>query len=157
MRWSVGTEETPGGAEGWENIYPTLSQAKPGLVGALTARAEAQVVRLAVNYALWDGSALIGPDHLLAATAVWKYCDASVRYIFGDKIGDPIADTILVALKNAHPQGLTRTEVRDLFTRNAPAGAIATALQELETLGLTTWRRHGTNGGRPAELWTYQP
>lgn len=157
VRWSWGTTENPGGAEGWEKIYAALSEAKPGLVGALTARAEAQVVRLAMNYALWDGSALIGPAHLMAATAVWTYCEASVRYIFGDKIGNPIADTILAALRTAHPEGLSRTDIRDLFARNAPAGGVATALQELEALGLATMCRHRTNGGRPTEVWTYQP
>jgi hypothetical protein len=31
----------------WERVYPSLSEGKPGLFGAATARAEAQVVRLA--------------------------------------------------------------------------------------------------------------
>jgi hypothetical protein len=157
VRWSTGTPGNPGSAEGWEEIYPSLSEAKPGIVGALTARAEAQVVRLAMTYALLDGAALIEPAHLLAAIAVWTYCAASVRYIFGDKVGNPVADTILVALKNAYPHGLTRTEIRDLFARNASPGAVATALQELATIGLATVPRPGTNGGRPAEVWMYQP
>jgi hypothetical protein len=145
--WSSGTAEVPGGAEGWNQVYEILSKARPGLVGALTARAEAQVIRLALIYALWDGAEVINPDHLMAAVAVLDYCEASVRYVFGDKVGNPVADTILGALKNAYPQGLTRTEIRDLFVRNAAAGAVATALQEMLGLGLVTMIRRGANRG----------
>jgi hypothetical protein len=45
--------------EMWIAKYPTLSAEKPGLFGALTARAEAQVVRLSLIYALLDKSPLI--------------------------------------------------------------------------------------------------
>jgi hypothetical protein len=142
------------GAEGWKSIYDTLSEAKPGLAGALSARAEAQIIRLSLVYALWDGSASIEAAHLMAATAVQDYCEASVRYVFGEKIGNSVADTILAALKNAFPEGLTRTEIRDLFARNAEAGAVATALQELQSLGRTTMTRRLNNRGRPTEIWT---
>ena len=30
----------------WAQVYPTLSEGKPGLLGAITARAEAQVLRI---------------------------------------------------------------------------------------------------------------
>src|SRR4051812_2315968 len=46
---------SPAAADGWVRIYPDLSADRPGLLGSLTARAEAQVVRLATIYALWDG------------------------------------------------------------------------------------------------------
>jgi hypothetical protein len=157
VQWSTGDAENPGGLEGWKQIYPGLSGAKPGLIGALTARAEAQVIRLAMVYALWDGSALMEPPHLMAALAVQTYCEASARYVFGDKIGNPIADTILAALRNAYPEGITRTEIHALFVRNAPAGSIATALQDLQSLGRATMTRRQVNGrGRPAEIWTYR-
>ena len=38
----------------WEAVYPTLSAPQPGLLGAVTARGEAQTVRLALIYALLD-------------------------------------------------------------------------------------------------------
>lgn len=157
MQWSTGGAENPGGREGWKQIYSGLSEAKPGLIGALTARAEAQVVRLAMVYALWDGSTLIEPPHLMAALAVQNYCETSARYVFGEKLGNPIADTILTALRNAFPDGLTRTEIRDLFDRNAPPGAIATALQDLQSIGRATMTRRQANGrGRPTEVWSYR-
>src|SRR4029077_10678270 len=39
----------------WVRIYDSLSEAHPGLLGAITARAEAQTIRLALIYALLDG------------------------------------------------------------------------------------------------------
>jgi hypothetical protein len=144
------------GAEGWVAIYEQLSEGRPGLFGALTARAEAQVVRLAMTYALWAGSKLMTLDHLTAALAVWKYCEASVHYIFGDSLGNPVADTILAALKNAGSGGLTRTEISGLFSKNESSGHISLALKDLAGLGLATTRRRTSNGaGRPAEIWTY--
>jgi hypothetical protein len=144
------------GAAGWEAIYEKLSEGRPGLFGALTSRAEAQVVRLALNYALWDGVSRIGLDHLMAAQAVWKYCETSARQIFGDRLGDPIADTILTALKNAGTTGLTRTDISGLFSKNASAGQIALGLQELANLRLATMKREPGNGaGRPTEFWAY--
>ena len=43
----------------WRAAYEALSTGRPGLAGALTGRAEAQVVRLSVLYALLDLSAVI--------------------------------------------------------------------------------------------------
>lgn len=145
------------GREGWAANYSRLSAAHPGLFGALTARAEAQVIRLAMIYALWDGSSVMTIDHLQAAQAVWNYCEASVRYIFGDSLGSLVADTILAALKSAGPDGLTRTDISGLFSRNESSGHITLALEELLKLGLATKRRGATNGaGRPSEIWAYK-
>jgi hypothetical protein len=146
------------GREGWAAIYEQLSEGKPGLVGALMARAEAQVLRLALTYALWDGSELITLDHLTAAMAVWVYCEASIHYIFGDSLGDPVADAILAALKRAYPDALTRTEISYLFSRNESAGRIARTLEELARLGLAMMQGVSPNGaGRPPEAWAYTP
>src|SRR5260221_1207358 len=54
----------PDAAEAWAIIYPDLSADRPGLLGSLTARAEAQVVRLATLYALCEGSDCISLGHL---------------------------------------------------------------------------------------------
>src|SRR5262249_33228771 len=40
----------------WAKIYPELSEGKTGLLGAITARAEAQVLRLSGLYAVLDCS-----------------------------------------------------------------------------------------------------
>ena len=73
----------------WKQVYAELSEGKPGLLGAVTARAEAQVMRLACLYAILDLSELIKLDHILAGLSVWNYCEQSARYIFGESLGDP--------------------------------------------------------------------
>lgn len=109
---------------GWEAVYPTLSDGHAGLLGAVLSRAEAQVLRLALIYALLDGVGAIDAPHLLAALAVWDYCEASARYLFADDVGDPTADTILRGLRQAGGAGLTRSDLHSLFFRNASAPEI---------------------------------
>ncbi len=47
---------TNSAADHWAAVYPELTQDRPGLLGAATARAEAQTLRLALTYALLDGA-----------------------------------------------------------------------------------------------------
>jgi hypothetical protein len=54
----------------WAKVYPGLSEGKPGLLGAITARAEAQVLRLSMIYALLDFSNVVRVEHLKAALAL---------------------------------------------------------------------------------------
>jgi hypothetical protein len=135
----------------WHQVYEELSEGKPGLLGAAIARAEAQTMRLAVIYALLDQSDTIGLEHLDAALAVWAYAEASALWVFGDTLGDPVADTTLSALR-ATPAGMTRTEINALFARNRAAGDIEAALASLARLGLAHMTKE-TTGGRPAERW----
>lgn len=137
----------------WHQVYPNLSEGKPGMFGAVTSRAEAQVMRLACVYALLDLSATIRVEHLKAALALWTYCESSARYVFGTSLGDRLADEILSALRAA-PAGLTRTGIRDLFARNKSAEQIARALGLLLHAGLVR-REQVPTGGRPSERWVY--
>ena len=116
--------------QAWDRLYPALSAARPGLLGSMLARSEAQVSRLAFVYAALDGSEQVEVDHLRAATALWEYCEKSVEFIFGNKLGDAAADRILSALRDK-PEGLTRTEISDLFGRNLGADRIDRGLQTL--------------------------
>ncbi|HXJ13345.1 MAG TPA: DUF3987 domain-containing protein [Candidatus Limnocylindrales bacterium] len=136
----------------WRGVYEKLSAGKPGLFGSVTGRAEAQVVRLSLIYALLDSSPQIREEHMLAALAVWDYCEASARYIFGDALGHPDADRIRNALV-ANPEGLTRTEIRDFFGRHKTEPQIDTALALLSDSDLAR-RETISTGGRPIELWT---
>jgi hypothetical protein len=138
----------------WRAVYKKLSDAKPGLMGAMLGRSEAQVVRLSMIYALLDKSEVIRLAHLKAALALWQYCEASTRYIFGDRLGDQTADTILEALRNS-PAGLTRTDISALFGRHKPTQEVARGLGVLAGLGLATFVREETEG-RSTERWTAQ-
>jgi hypothetical protein len=136
----------------WREVYRELSDPKPGLMGAMLGRAEAQVLRLSMVYALMDTSALVCLPHLKAALALWEYCERSAKYIFGDALGDPTADTILQALRNS-PGGLTRSDISALFSRHKPASDIARALSVLASLGLAVSQPEQTDG-RSTERWT---
>ncbi|NJL26518.1 MAG: DUF3987 domain-containing protein [Thermoanaerobaculia bacterium] len=135
----------------WAKIYPQLSEGKPGLLGSMIGRAEAQTMRLACIYALLDRSAIVRVEHLMAALCLWEYCEASARWTFGDALGDPIADEILRALKNC-PEGLTRTEIRDLFGRHEGRERLNRALGLLLEQGLAKVTQNRTEG-RPSERW----
>jgi hypothetical protein len=135
----------------WAVVYHDLSAAKPGLLGAVIARAEAQTIRLALIYALLDGADEIDLPHLEAALAVWEYCELSAVHIFGDAIGDPVADEILRALQNT-PGGMTRTDINGLFGRHQSSERIGVALQLLATKGRARPETRQTSG-RPSEIW----
>jgi hypothetical protein len=136
----------------WMAVYGTLSRDRDGLLGAVTARAEAQVVRLALVYALLDGQPDINERHLAAALAVWEYCEASAAYIFGELLGDPVADELLRALQQAGPEGMTRTAIRDLFGRHQSSDRTRAALRLLATKGRARMAQDQTKG-RPSETW----
>ncbi len=136
----------------WYAIYPSLSEGKPGLLGAMTARGEPQVMRIATIYALLDCSTEIRKEHLLAGIACWQYAESSARWIFGDRLGDPVADEVLRLLRTS-PEGLTRTEMRDLFGRHKSAGQITAALTALAEHHHARRSSEASDGGRPVERW----
>ena len=140
-----------GARANWQAVYPELSEGKPGLLGAVISRAEAQVMRLACLYALQDMSMVVTQDHLTAALAVWEYCEASARYIFGQRLGDPLADELCAALRK-HVNGMTRTEIRDWFGRHRKAHEIDRGLTLLAKQGLAR-QVENQSGGRPIERW----
>lgn len=137
--------------ERWRDIYAELSEAQLGLFGAVTSRAEAQVVRLSLIYALLDCAGTIQPQHLEAALAVWRYCEASAAHIFGKATGSALADDIDRALRGAR-NGLTRAELRERYQRNRSSEEIGFALDLLARHGRAVMAREDT-GGRPAERW----
>jgi len=135
----------------WHAVYPTLSEGRPGLLGAITSRAEAQVTRLALLYAVLDEVEEIRRPHLEAALAFWRYCEGSAAFLFGLALGNPDAERILKALRE-QPEGLTRTEINALFGHNAPAERVREALRLLLTSGRATCLKEATRG-RPVERW----
>ncbi len=136
----------------WDVVYETLTRDVPGLLGLVTARAEAQVRRLACIYALIDQSDIVDVPHLEAALAVWRYAEDSARYIFGDATGNPVADTIMAHLRQS-PDGLTRTQITvDIFQRHKSSKEITLALRLLEEAGMARKEKIQTDG-RHIEKW----
>jgi len=136
----------------WERVYPDLSEGQPGLLGAILGRAEAQVVRLALVYALLDGNTQIRLPHLKAALALWSYSETSARYVFGATLGDPVADEIVRALAQVGDQGLTRTEISRALGNHRSGVQLGRALDLLVQLNRAHCKTVETNG-RPAEVW----
>jgi hypothetical protein len=135
----------------WEAVYPKLSADRPGLLGAILGRAEAQVLRLALVYALLDRQAFVDAPHLRAALACWDYAEASARFVFGDSLGDPVADEILRALRE-RPEGMTRTELMHHFGRHVSSDQLGRALAVLARGNFARGTREQT-AGRPVERW----
>ena len=144
-------KRSPDARELWHSVYGELSEGKSGLFGAATSRSEAQVMRLALIYALLDCSPFVRRPHLQAALAVWRYCEQSARFLFGDALGDPTADALLSALR-VRPEGMTRLEIRDLFQRHKSSSEIGRALTFLTEHGVAGFQRE-ESGGRPTERW----
>jgi hypothetical protein len=134
----------------WKDVYGALSEGGRGLFGSLTSRAEAQVMRLAAIHAVLDCSLAIRSEHLNAGLAAWEYCEDSARYLFGNASGDPVADRIRDAVNRA-PEGLTRDQLRKLFSGHVKAEQIDAALKLLSDEGTIVIEKHET-GGRPAEV-----
>ena len=149
---------SPDGEARWRKVYGRLTKGHPGMFGAVTARAEAQVIRIALVYAVMDKSAVIDVPHVDAGLAVWDYCERSAKHIFGEMLGDHAADTILDGLKRVHPAGMSRSEIyRDLFGSNARANTIAAALSRLKALGLVKCDVIKSTGifAKPTEVWFF--
>lgn len=136
----------------WCEIYAELAATNhSGVAGCLTDRAEAQVLRLSMIFALLDCSRIVEPAHLDAALAFWRYCEASVLRVFGGISKD--ARNIKSALDAAKPGELSRDEISQKFGKHIYGERLDAALTELAKDGHATSRR-GETGGRPNELWS---
>jgi hypothetical protein len=135
----------------WAAVYPLLTQPGVGMFGEMTARRAPIVMRLSLIYALWDGAAVIGAPHLLAALAVWERAEASVRYLFGDATGDAVADALLAAMQ-VRPEGATRTDLHHALGRNRQAAEIDRGLMALVRAG-KAGSREEKEGRHVTEIW----
>jgi hypothetical protein len=136
----------------WHRAYQQLAQPHDGILGQITARAEAHTIRLALIYALADGQRQIAPPHLNAALALHDYATRSAGWALTGATGQPLAEQIHAALRHT-AAGLTRSQISDTLKHNQPAGQINDALRALQTAGRATVTQIAT-GGRPAQLWT---
>lgn len=138
---------TAAGRAKWEHLYHEMDKDDPGgMLGALVARCEPQVLRVALNHALLDCCKLIDEPHLDAAYALWRYSRASAEWIWGDAIGDEVADTLLRALRRAGDEGLDFREQSNLFSRHVNAKRLDAARKVLEERGLIETTSEQTDG-----------
>lgn len=131
---------SPAAEEMWNSIgYVWYTQAKRSsgpVEDKMAGRARPAVRRMAIIYAIADCSSKIELQHLEAANALWEYCTASVNYIFGNRIGDPMADKIYRGLIE-HAPGLILSEIHTkIFKGNRSAAQIKRALELLVDRGI---------------------
>lgn len=113
-----------------------------------TRRAAPYCQRIAAVHAVLDGRDEISRDDLHAAAELVRYAIASARYLLDRQLRDPRLDRIRRAVI-ADPQGLTRTDVSALFSRNLPKANLDALLAELVSDGKFEAVEVRT-GGRPA-------
>jgi len=158
-------QRTPEAKELWAEYYNAMDDKVAGLFGAVTARAEAQLLRLSVSFALLDAgvnssnssNSYITSDHLRAAKAVWDYCEASAKSIFRDATGIPLADQLLEHLAKAGTKGLTFTQLHAEFHRNVNSSKLHSTRLELEKLGRIRTTKEKGSAGAPVYTSYYVP
>ena len=119
-----------------------------GSLGQVTARSAPHVLRLALLYALLDRGDEVDVVHVEAALALWRYCWSTARWVYGFSLGDPVADELWKAM-SVRPEGMTRTEIRDWFSRNKRRSEIDRALQLVQDAGLLRRLKETPTGGGP--------
>jgi Protein of unknown function (DUF3987) len=141
---------------GWLSLIKPLLPAVDTSLGAFFGRAETQVIRLAVTYALADQADEISIDHIYAAIALWDYCARSAEVIFGIPVGDLTPSInpkhrarVVQALHDRHPAWMPRDQIGSTVLHgNVPAADIEAILDSLHSRGLIEWRQIPT-AGRP--------
>lgn len=138
----------------WAERYSPITRDRPGLVGAVCNRAATHVRRFSLLYALADQSPVVRLEHLKAAVAVWNFSEASAQIIFNQRTGNRLSDYLLEVLRGC-PDGLTRTQLSAVLSRNRPADEMHEALERLRDYGLAVSVEEPVTakGGRPAHRW----
>jgi Protein of unknown function (DUF3987) len=146
MDWSEDAYEL------WCREYVRLSDSQEeNLVEAMSARGVSHVLRMAMIYAALDRSPLIERVHLEAALEVWRYCEDTVRFIFGSSSGNKLAEDILGRLL-VKPEGMTQTELNVALGRNTPSSDLKAALDVLVRSGKIR-SENRPSAGRPVTVW----
>lgn len=137
---------SPAADERWSDLYGRLAEDDPpGSIGALTSRAEAQLLRLSLVYALLDGSARIEESHLESAWEFWRYCRWSAQHTFvGHGSGDADIDRIAMVLESGEING---RDLAKMFPHQDANELRERAVQ----LGIAELEKRAS-GGRPSVL-----
>lgn len=149
---------SPAAHREWESMYADLAVTpnETETVRALLQRGAPYVRRLAMLYALLDGSTLVDVPHLNAARALWDYAAGTWRVVYAE--GAPRSDLgerLLTALSDAGTAGLSRTALRAVAGSNAiEADKIAHELNALAADGLAQ-RETVPTAGRPRVMWRH--
>lgn len=117
----------------WDSVYANLGTVPAGFLGAMLSRGQPQVIRLALHYALLDRSPQIRVPHLKAGLAWWDYNARTLRWLYKDTTGDPVADRILDELRVS--TRISRSALYKLFNNRVSATELDRARKVLGGLG----------------------
>ncbi len=147
---------TPAAYTWWQDHYRGLATVMPGRAGAATQRGPAQVQRLALLFALLDEARARDQVHFEAALAVWRYSEATAKYVFGNSELSEKALRLETALLESGPQGMDRRTIRqEVFGSNNVGGQeIVRVLNELREVGSAV-QISEKGKGRPREVWIH--
>jgi hypothetical protein len=117
------------------------------------ARAYVQTLRVALVYAVADGSRTIEPEHLKAALSLIGHAASGVGSLATGELKDVIAQRILTHMRESPNEALSRTGVSThVFAKNVAADKLEDAIRLLLKLGLLSEHRVSTKG-RPATMY----
>ena len=133
----------------WRKIYYELSEEKESeIIENISARGPAQILKISLIYALASARNKISVEDLLAAKSIWNFSEKTAGKIFERNDGNLIATRIIDELTEGHFQ-LTRTEIRNLFNRNAKKKDIEGAKELLLSSGVIAVEKKGNK-----EIWS---
>ena len=159
IEFAVGVQEMKRDAEAralWKEMYPELERPRVGrLVNQVVRRASPITLRLSMIYALLDRSDTIRAEHLRSARALWEYMEASAVYVFGDSLGDRVAEKILelLAEPEARRVGMSTTQIRNkIADKTQVPNALLRLVYELRRVRMEDSRQGGSRG-RKGQRW----
>jgi len=131
--WSVPISMTSEAWDLWESegLYAHLGRPRPGVLDELTARAEPQVRRIAIIFALLEKETVVSRQHLEAAHAFWDYCERTAAAIWGCA-PEHETDTKILAALRLMPDGMSKTELtRKVFSGHISGDDLSKSLAGL--------------------------
>jgi Primase C terminal 2 (PriCT-2) len=112
-----------------------------------SARAFVQILRVALVYAVADGSKNVEPVHLQAAKAFVGHAERSIKKLASGGIKDPLAERILKHMREDPKEVLSRTEISsDVFNGHVSAAPLEEAIRVLLRLGMLAEETVPTKG-----------
>lgn len=120
--------------EYWGVEYHKVSSDKHGVIGSITSRAEAQVMRLSLLFCLLDGTTEIEKAQIEAAINLIEFCNKSVEFIFStpaESEDGSDADKLLIALGKCP---MTQTQINKLFSGHRKRHELTSLLSELQSM-----------------------
>jgi hypothetical protein len=138
----------------WKELYLKLNDQKHvGFIDGVLVRDTSHLLKLALIYAILDQVDYIDTVHLQAALALCDYSQATARWLFTERTGNKLANTIFWALCR-NPEGMTRDMIiDDVCYRNTPKIQLDQALESLSKNDMVRMELIKIKKGRKIEKW----